>query len=226
MNQKEQSIIFWNHFFEEREPISIKKRDLERDSILNRYLKIVGDTCENVLDIGCGTGICLMLSSILGSRMETGIGFDTSTNAIQIANQTKRLSKIKDLSFIVNDESFLSTLKDESFDGIICSNVIDVLPPMISNDILLHVKRILKPGGIFLLKLNFFLDQTLIEKYKMIEVEENLYEMNGVIRSYNLSTEAWIQKMQGFEVLKVDGYQRAEGLPLDRIILFSKRKCL
>lgn len=223
MSHKKNSIAFWDHFFEGQEPLIINKKNIKIQTTLDQYLKQIGDHSENVLDIGCGLGTCLIGSACLGKKIKKGVGFDTSKHAIKVANKTIEQSHIKGLSFHVADESFLETLKDNSFDGIICSNFLDVVTKDISDKIINEIKRILKPSGLLLLKLNFLLDEKLIKKLNMEMIEENTYQMNGVIRSYNLTTDAWIQRFSGFKVLKVDGYQRAEGMPEDRVILFSKK---
>lgn len=147
---------------------------------------------------------------------------DASEHATTFANETARLSKIKGLTFHCSDESYFESIEDESYDGVICSNFLDVIHSELSEKIVLEIKRILKPNGYFLLKLNFYLNEPLIRKFKMIEIEQDTYQMNGVIRSYNLSTETWINKFNPLKVLSIDEYQRAEHLSKDRIILFKK----
>jgi SAM-dependent methyltransferase len=224
MKHKENSITFWNEFFKDSKPLTIKKEDVKIENALDKHLKHLGDSCENILDIGCGHGTCLMTSKYLGKKMIKGIGFDSSQNAIKFANETTRLSKIEGLTFICSDESFFESIEDDAYDGIICSNFLDVIHQDLSNKIISEIKRILKPNGLFLLKLNFYLNDELIKKLNMIEIEKDTYEMNGVIRSYNLSTEAWAEKFKPFEVVSINGYQRAEHLPKDRVILFKNKE--
>lgn len=223
MNHKENSIQFWNQFFKENEPITISKEEVKVENTLDQYLKHIGDTCEHVLDVGCGMGTTLIGSMCLGNHMKEGIGFDASQNAIDFANKTIKQSNISNLSFHVSDESFLLTLDNDYFDGMICSNFLDVIPRDLSDWIIEEMKRILKPNGLLLLKINFLLDASLVDRLKMELIDENTYQLNGTIRSYNLSTDAWIKRFDGFDVVKVDGYKRAEHLPEDRIILLRKR---
>lgn len=222
MKYKEDSIQFWNQYFKDQKPIKININDIKVDSKFDRYLKQIGDSCTSVLDIGCGMGTSLMGSMCLGKKIEKGIGFDSSQNAVDFANKTSELSNIKGIKFYADDESFLKKLEDESFDGMICSNFLDVIPRDLSEQIIIEMKRILKPNGFLLLKINFFLDEQQIDRLKMENIEENTYQMNGVIRAYNLSTDAWINRFEGLDVISIDGFRRAEHLPEDRIILFKK----
>jgi ubiquinone/menaquinone biosynthesis C-methylase UbiE len=222
MNHKENSVQFWDGYFKDSKPLQIDPKEVKVEHAFDAYLKQIGDTCQNVLDVGCGMGTSLMGAKCLGHIMEKGVGFDASKHAIYFAEQTTQLSGITGLSFYQADESFLKTIEDASFDGMICSNFLDVIIKELSDGIISEMKRILKPKGLLLLKLNFFLDASLIEKLKMELIDENTYQINGVIRSYNLPTEAWIQRFEGFEVMAIDGFQRAPHLPKDRILLLKK----
>ncbi|MFU8787284.1 MAG: class I SAM-dependent methyltransferase [Candidatus Izemoplasmataceae bacterium] len=223
MNHKEQVIQFWDQFFKEGEPTALNPKEMKIENPLDQYLKELGDTCEDVLDVGCGTGYCLFKAHALGEKMKNGVGFDASKHAIDFANQTVQMSHLLGLSFHVRDESFLKTIPSESFDGMICSNFLDVIPKALSDFIIKEMMRILKPDGYLLLKLNFYLDENLIKKLNMTLIDENTYEMNDVIRAYNLDTNDWIKRFPLCEVLATDGYQRASNLPEDRIILFKKK---
>ncbi len=223
MQQKEKSIEFWNQLFKEVPPMKINRDEVKVENSLDRYLKIIGDSCQTVLEVGCGLGTCLMSSLCLGDKMEKGIGFDASANAISFAQETSKLSGFDALTYVAQDESFLGTLVSGSFDGMICSNFLDVIPEKLSKTIIDEMSRVLKPNGLLLLKLNFHLDDDLIKKLKMEEVDENTYAMNGVLRAYNLTTEQWIKRLPNFGLLEQDGYQRAPNLPNDRILLLKKR---
>jgi SAM-dependent methyltransferase len=223
MKLKEDSIQFWNQYFKDQKPLKINIDDIKVENQFDEYLKKIGDLCHNVLDIGCGMGTSLMGSMCLGSKIKKGIGFDSSKNAIDFANETVRISNIKGLTYYTADESFMAKLDNESFDGMICSNFLDVIPKDLSEKIILEIKRILKKNGYLLLKLNFFLDEQQIERLKMVNIEENTYQMNGIIRAYNLSTNGWLDRFNGFDVVSMSGFKRAEHLPEDRIIMFKKR---
>jgi len=223
MQQKEKTIEFWNQVFKEVQPIKINREDVKVENSLDHYLKIIGDSCKTVLEVGCGLGTCLMSSLCLGEKMEKGIGFDASANAISFAQETSKLSGFDALTYVAQDESFLGTLASGSFDGMICSNFLDVIPGNLSKDIIDEMSRVLKPNGLLLLKLNFYLDDPLIQQLKMEKIDENTYAMNGVLRAYNLTTEQWATRLADFDLLEQDGYQRAPNLPKDRILLFKKR---
>ena len=73
-----------------------------------------------------------------------------------------------------------------------------------------------------MLKLNFLLTEDIIKRTKAEEIAPNTYTINGVLRSYNLSTEDWIARFENFTLLKQTTYERIKNGPLDRVLLFQK----
>lgn len=223
MSDLSQTLIeFWNQYFKAVEPMKLNKDEVKIESKLDEELKFIGDHCKHVLDIGCGLGTCLMTSKLLGHKLNQGIGIDPSEHAVHFANETVKLSEITGLTFQQGDHVTLSQYPDHTFDGIICSNTLDVIPTEISDKIIQEIYRLLSPGGFFLLKLNFHLDQTMIEKLKMESIGQDMYQINGVLRAVNRETETWIQQFNGLTLMRQAGYKRAPHLPDDRILVFTK----
>lgn len=216
-------ISFWNQHFENLQPLTITRDDITIDTLLDECLKILGDTCEEVLDVACGNGLCLIETKLIGDKIKRGLGFDSSKNAIENAKMIVSKSKIDNLNFIIGDDDYLNTLNSESFDGIFCSNFLDVIPDEISKRAINNIKRIQKVGGLLLLKFNFYLTADLINKLRMEKVSDNCYAINGVFRANNKTTEEWLSFFPNYEIVKVCGYQRAPQLPEDRLILLRKR---
>lgn len=219
---KNQSIDFWNEQFSKLKAEKLNTEDFKVENSLDQALKEIGDECERVLDIASGSGYALFKAFILGSKMNYGIGLDSSVNAINFCKDSAKFSNIKNLHFIWGDESYLEQIESDSFDGIICSNFLDVVDESVSKKVISEIKRILKPQGKLLLKLNFHLTDEWIEKLKMTEVKEKTFEMNGVIRAYNLSSEEWIERLAPLSLIKTDEFLRHESLPMDRIFVFQK----
>lgn len=213
---------FWNDQFRGLEPMEIKKEDIDATDKLDQYFKYVGDNAERILDIGTGYGFSLVTACVLGEKVKYGLGIDTSVNAINFINKTCEKSNIKGIEYRVGGVEELEKIEDESFDGIICSNVLDVIPTQTANEIIKNMIRILKKDGIILLKFNFLLTEDLIKKINMEKVEDNAYAINGILRGVNLETSAWIEKFPFFKTVKIDTYDRIKKGPEDRIIVLQK----
>ena len=81
---------------------------------------------KNVLDFGCGTG------DISTHKV---LGIDASKVGIQFANETAKLSEYKTATFLEGREHMISQMEENSFDGVILSNVLDVMPEDLSKTV-------------------------------------------------------------------------------------------
>jgi len=92
-----------------------------------------------ILDAGCGSGAALLYLSKFGEV----IGVDVSDEALKFAQKRGKVKKgnISSLPF-----------KDASFDVIACLDVLYHAWVKDDKQALLEIKRVLKPGGIFLLR--------------------------------------------------------------------------
>lgn len=223
MMENDRLINFWNGVFENIRPRKINNDAFEVKHTLDAYLKILGETSNRVLDLGTGRGYCLLAAKLLGRNMTYGLGIDPSINAINYLEETTKLSKIKGLEFRVGSHKLLRSFEDGFFDGIVSSNVLDVVPRLTSNEMIQEITRLLKPGGLFVLKINFYLTKDLIEKIQMVEIADNTFTKDGVIRGLNFTSDAWIDKFKDFDLIQSGEYQRLKQGPKDRVFMFKKK---
>ena len=66
------------------------------------------------------------------------------------------------------------------------------------------------------------LSEDLITRLKMEKVDKDSYAINGVFRANNKTSEEWLSLFGGFNLIKQSGFQRAPGLPADRLFLLKK----
>ena len=222
LQENKKLISFWDEFFKKVQPMTLKSEDAKVENDLDKYLKLLGDNCERVLDIGCGWGYGLIVAKLLGDKIKYGLGIDPSENGIHILNETCKLSGIEGLVGIAGTHEVLKENEDASFDGIICSNVLDVIPESTSNEVITEISRLLKPGGYFVLKFNFYLTEDLIQKIKMEKIGDNAYAIGGVLRGVNYTLDEWLSKFDGFELVEQSEYERIPNGPKDRVALLRK----
>jgi ubiquinone/menaquinone biosynthesis C-methylase UbiE len=213
---------FWDSEFAQLEPMTIPFNEINDTDKLDKYFHFMGDNAKRLLDIGTGYGFSLVTAKVLGSKCEYALGIDTSKSAINFIKQTCLLSNIKGIDYEVSDSEYLKKLPNESFDGIICSNVLDVIPDETSDEIIKEINRILVKGGYLLLKFNFYLTADIISKIKMQNIGNNYYVLNGILRGVNHTTEEWLARFSNFNVIKIDSYPRIPNGPEDRVLLLQK----
>jgi 2-polyprenyl-3-methyl-5-hydroxy-6-metoxy-1,4-benzoquinol methylase len=170
------------HFFEEDVPELLK-------SIM--FLKVKGNREFSIVDLGCGDGrlIYPLYKKGLLEKAKDVVGVDISRERIN------RLSKnIPFVKGIVSDASYVKELADNSFDIVVCSQVIEHVKD--DNKLISEIRRILKPGvgiafissvikkwwGMYLFLKNgsFRLDPTHVREYSSKEEFISLIERNDL----------------------------------------------
>jgi 2-polyprenyl-6-hydroxyphenyl methylase/3-demethylubiquinone-9 3-methyltransferase len=117
-----------------------KKSFQSRHAVLGRCLAGIDLASTTWLDAGCGTGT---LARVLSGRGATVLGADASPAMIDIARRFSGTDPR--LSFTVVDKIETIEQPPASFDGILCSSVIEYLDS--PKDALATFSRLLRPSG-------------------------------------------------------------------------------
>lgn len=112
---------------------------MESYYVLNRW-KSEGK--KDVLDLGCGLGRHTILSAENGFNTKA---FDISENAVERAKEYCQKEKLN-VEFKIGDMLELP-YEDESFDGVLCVNVISHTDTEGMKKVVSELKRVLKKGG-------------------------------------------------------------------------------
>lgn len=122
--------------------IVYKNMDDKLISLLKHHLCISGYNHPKVLDLGCGPA---SLTKKLLSIYEINLtGVDLSPSMVRLAKE-----RYPDVDFYVEDAEALS-FEDDYFDAVFCSGVLHHFSEITT--CLKEVRRVLKPGGIFLIR--------------------------------------------------------------------------
>lgn len=122
-----------------------------------------------VLDMGCGSGILSIASSILGAKKVVGVDIDE--NAVRIAKENVRLNNITCDKFfayggnVIEDERLQDTIGYNQYDMIVVNIIADIIIAMSD-----CFPKFLKPGGVII-------TSGIIEKY--VDKVKNTLEQNG-----------------------------------------------
>ncbi len=134
-----------------------KLRGLYHRKVLSYWDKTFDyfSSCNKILDIGCGQGPFLDLFP------KRSVGLDMNMKSLLQARQK---------SPVVRGDAVSLPFKDECFDGILCSHLIEHLEPYGAYNLLYEIGRILKRDGILILRgpllyRQFFDDPTHIRPY-------------------------------------------------------------
>ena len=159
-----------------------------------------------MLDYGCGDGWGALTAAKLGCPDVTAV--DMAAKAIEVAKLYMKCFGVDDVvKAEAIDEKWLAGQPDESYDAIFCSNVIDVIPLEIAEDILDNASRILKKGGRAVIGMNFYMSPE-TAKERGLDVKEDRYLFSdGVMRLSLVSDEEWTKILEKrFAVEKLDHF--------------------
>lgn len=101
------------------------------------------------------------------------------------------MSGYRGLHFFTGNSSLLAGFGAGEFDGVILSNVLDVMPKKADESVLRNLDRVLAPGGYWFIKLNPFYSPKDLKRFDYQKMGDHLYEEDGVLRLHQETTEHW-----------------------------------
>ena len=179
--------------------------------------------CKNVLDYGCGTAWGAIVALKAGVKKVDAV--DLGENIIDSAKFYAKLYNAEEgFNAFKVDETWLNEVKENTYDGVICSNVLDVVTEDISLSIIKELARILKNGSKAVIGLNFYMSEEKAKARGIELVDGNKLFQNGVLRLLSLSDEEWTNIFSKyFKVIKLDHFAW-EGEPVESRRLFILEK--
>ncbi len=195
MKEYDASTALWNSVYSECKLEDLTGERLEVEPTFDACLKIFAQNSKRVLDYGCGTGDILFQCAGFG-YLNYGMGIDKSEVGIEYCKKMANLNHYRQLDFLIGDISYFDQMEDGCFDGIIVSNVLDIVPKDVENNILKELTRLLREDGLMLIKLNPDITDEEIKEYGLKRFQNDLYEEDGVLRLRRQSTYKWRQEFE------------------------------
>lgn len=190
MKSYDREVNFWNEVYSEVEPTDLRKITLQVEPGFDGCLKEFGGKTRRVLDFGCGTGD-ILFQYMQSFPEHEGVGIDEAEKGIAFAKKTAGLSGYRKVHFFTGDSQTLSYFEDGEFDGIILSNVLDVMPEQVDEKVLEKLNRVLAPGGHWFIKLNPYYMAKTLRELDYEKKDGHLYEEDGVLRLHQETTNHW-----------------------------------
>ncbi len=159
----ERSRNHWENVFEK-----LERNEIKQDDWLEMFNEEI-DKCKTpIIDLGCGSGND---SLYLINRGKTVIACDYSKNAIEKIK--KNIPEIKRTENFDMREGL--PFEDDYTDLIIADLSLHYFSKKVTFDILGEIRRVLKPEGLLLFRVNSTKDTNYVPSER-IEVEHNFYE--------------------------------------------------
>ena len=145
---------------------------------------------KKVLDYGCGNAWAGITAAKSGCADVTAV--DAAPGAIGAAKHNASLfCREEQIKIFCISPDWLHTVPSETYDGLICSNVLDVVPQETAEDILRESARIVTGDAGVIVGLNYYLSpEAAAEKGMALADGRRLY-VNGVLRLVSRTDEEW-----------------------------------
>ncbi len=160
-------------------------------------------TCRHVLDYGCGHGWAGIIAAKCGCAHVTAV--DVVPGSIAGARlYASKYGAEPELLHVSPD--WLRTVPEGTYDGIICSNVLDVVPEDTARTILEGLWHAARAEARIVIGLNYWLDPQ-IARERGMDLQENRLYVDGVLRLVTRRDEEWTELFRPwFTVRKMDHF--------------------
>ena len=198
-NDNRKLIEFWNSAFAMSEEDRAEERERGQDGWKDTAPseKLFDAACslaskKKVLDYGCGNAWAGIAAAKSGCPDVTAV--DVSAGAAEMVGFYADLYGTTDRIHIsCVDPDWLSSVPDGSFDGIICSNVIDVVPPETAANIIEEFSRIAAGDAAVIIGMNYYMSPEKAAKRGTELVDGNKVYVDGVLRLVSRSDAEWAE---------------------------------
>ena len=196
--QESQTLIsFWDKAFamSEEEKKQMLEGDVEDWKELAPSEKLFRAACDlgqrkKVLDYGCGNAWASIIAAKSGCVDVTAV--DAASGAVQAA---RFYAMRYGVSGCVKSEcvssDWLQGIPAGTYDGLICSNVLDVVPPETAETIIQELGRVTARDGIVVIGLNYYLAPDVASAKGLELVDGNRLYVDGVLRLVSRTDEEW-----------------------------------
>ena len=161
---------------------------------------------DSVLELGCGTGTTALNHA---DKVREYLGTDLSGAMIDIANRKTNKQEHSNLTFMQASIPELAR-QQKQYDVVIALNLLHLLPDL-END-LIHIRSLVKPGGLFISKTICQPVSGLPLKYGLMMCVLPIMQLFGMAPFVKIRKIGEFQNMitkQGFEIMETGDYPKS-----------------
>ena len=149
-------------------------------------------SCRKVLDYGCGNGWAAVAAAKSGCPDVTAA--DPAEGAAVTARFIAALFGVEEAVYAIHiSPDWLKSVPAETFDGLICSNVLDVVPPETAEAILREAARVVTPDAKLVIGLNYYLSPEEAAGKGITLTDGCRLYLDGVLRLVSRTDEEWTE---------------------------------
>ena len=164
-------------------------RELAPSEKLFRAASSLGQS-RKVLDYGCGNAWAGIIAAKSGCPDVTAV--DAAPGAAEAARFSASLYGVEgSVRVVCGSCAWLQRIPSGTFDGLICSNVLDVVPPETAEAILRETARIAAPDARVIIGLNYALTPEAAAARGLNLAEDSRLYIDGVLRLVSRTDGEW-----------------------------------
>ena len=165
--------------------------------------------CRKVLDYGCGNGWAAVAAA------KSGCPDVTATDPAEGEKQ---------VNVIHVSPAWLKTVPAETYDGLICSNVLDVVPPETAEAILREAARVVTPDAAVVIGMNYWLSPEEAAGKGLTLTDGCRLYLDGVLRLVSRTDAEWTEIFSPYFRVESLEYFAWPGEKKERRRLFHLRR--
>ncbi len=230
MNKEYQDLkAFWDQAFKISDE-SLKSND---EKVEEDYLKLapsqklcnaleVFKDHQHVLDYGAGSGWASVIMSKLGTKKITAV--DLSENAVKLIKYYAKIFSIESIDAFSIEDNWLKNEPQEKYDGFFSSNVLDVVPLEVAEEIIKYASIVTTKDADIVFSFNFYMSPEQMDS-KKLEHDGNKLYVNGILRLVSLSDSEWETLFSRyFKAMKISYFAWPNEQEERRRVFFLKKK--
>lgn len=197
-------------------------KDLAPSQKLFEAVCSLGDR-KKILDYGCGRGWASIIAAKSGCPDVTGV--ELAENAVDSARFEAKLFGVDDRVAVHHvSEEWITQAPSDSYDGIICSNVLDVIPEEVAENIIAHLHRVAQEGAGVVIGMNYYMEPKDNPERKMMVKNRNHIYLNGILRLVCRTDKEWTETFERYFAVEKLEHFAWSGEETERRRLFYLRK--
>ena len=178
---------------------------------------------KKVLDYGCGNAWAGIIAARSGCDDVTAV--DAAAGAVEAARFQAALFGAKErMHIFLIEPDWLKTVPANTYDGFICSNVLDIVPPETAENILRESARIVTGDADVIIGMNYYLSAEAAAARGMELKDGKMLYIDSVLRLVSRTDEEWEQVFLPYYTIERLEYFAWPGEKTETRRLFHLRK--